>query len=90
MTLPVVSCYRNWVGRQLCEFAVAHKCVFWIFKIILEICDTFLLLMRVKVSKQLLLTACEYAVMHCLMSWGDCDPQKKNERYALPRTSKIK
>ena len=27
------------------------------------------------------------AVIHCLMSWGDCDPQKKNDKYALPSTS---
>ena len=27
--------------------------------------------------------------MHCLMSWGDCDPQKKNDKYALPSTSKV-
>lgn len=23
------------------------------------------------------------------MSWGDCDPQKKNDKYALPSTSKV-
>ena len=36
-----------------------------------------------------LLTACEYAVIHCLINWGDCDPQKKNDKYALPRISEI-